>query len=114
MFAYADKDKDGKINWLEFQTMINPTQSSAQWTEDFVDKAATERSETVKTVTDIKVSFHPQTLSVRGILKQSDSVRNNRIAPLEFSDTHISASWTEIGLQEPAKNTEKVTRFIYQ
>ena len=24
MFAYADKDKDGKISYTEFQVMINP------------------------------------------------------------------------------------------
>ena len=24
MFSYADKDKDGKISYLEFQAMINP------------------------------------------------------------------------------------------
>ena len=24
MFSYADQDCDGKINWTEFQTMINP------------------------------------------------------------------------------------------
>ena len=24
MFSYADKDGDGKINWSEFQVMINP------------------------------------------------------------------------------------------
>ena len=115
MFAYADADKDGNINWLEFQTMINPPQSRAEWTEKSGEKIVTEESETENTVTDIKVSFHPQILSVRGILKQSDSdVRKNKIAPLEFSDTHISASWTEIGLAEPETSRKKLTISTYQ
>ena len=80
----------------------------SEWTEKSGEKIVTEESETENTVTDIKVSFHPQILSVRGILKQSDSVRNNKIAPLEFSDTHISASWTEIGLAEPETSRKQI------
>ena len=109
MFDFADADKDGKINWLEFQTMINPPQNGDKRTEYEVVK--TERQETES---EIKVSLHPQTLSVRGILKQSDSARKNQIAPLEISDTHISTSWSEIGLPEPASNRDRVTRYSYQ
>ena len=80
MFCYADSDHDGKISWAEFQTMINPPQCGS------VEKPA---------VTGKKVTIHPHTLSVTGILKQS------RVAPLEIRDTHVSASWTEIGLPHP-------------
>ena len=80
MFCYADTDHDGKISWAEFQTMINPPQCGS------AKKTA---------VTGKKVTIHPHTLSVTGILKHS------RVAPLETRDTHVSATWTEIGLPHP-------------
>ena len=84
MFSYADADKDGKINWTEFQTMINPPHCRA------------ETGNIKKAVTGKKVTIHPHSLSVSGILKNS-----GRVAPLEISETHVSASWSEIGLQQP-------------
>ena len=91
MFSYADADSDGRINWAEFQTMINPPQGPA---------SRGQRGQR-KGVTGNEVSFHPETLSVTGMLRQSHGVRSSRVTPLELSDTHVSASWADIGLPVP-------------
>ena len=88
MFSYADADHDGRINWSEFQTMINPPKPAAR-----------QAKKPQKTV-----SIHPHTLSVSSILKQSDITMpqpRSRVGPLEMSETPISASWAMIGLAEP-------------
>ena len=93
MFQYADADQDGKINWTEFQTMINPPKPDG--------KLAARPSKAEK-----PVNMHPKILSVTSILKQSEtSLTKNRskVAPLEISETHVSASWTQIGLSNPIK-----------
>ena len=94
MFSYADADHDGRINWSEFQTMINPPKPAA---------IPQEKAKPKKTV-----SIHPHTLSVTSILKQSDikmPKTRSRVCPLEMSETHISASWAQIGLAEPEMNS---------
>ena len=94
MFRYADADHDGRINWAEFQTMINPPKPAARPTVNPKPKKT--------------VSIHPHTLSVTGILKQSDIIMPKpraRVGPLEMSETHISASWAQIGLAEPEVNS---------
>ena len=91
MFQYADADQDGKINWTEFQTMINPPKADG--------KLPARPSKVEK-----PINIHPKILSVTSILKQSEtSLTKNRskVAPLEISDTHVSASWTQIGLHIP-------------
>ena len=60
MFQYADADQDGRINWEEFQTMINPSKIEGQKQD--------------KPVTGKIVTIHPKTLSVTSILKQSNKV----------------------------------------
>ena len=95
MFSYADADNDGRINWSEFQTMINPPKPAARPAE----KAVSTHTKPKKTV-----SIHPHTLSVTSIIKQSDiktPLSRSRVGPLEISETHISASWAQIGLAEP-------------
>ena len=99
MFSYADADHDGRINWSEFQTMINPPKPAARPTEKPVSK----HPKTKKSV-----SIHPHTLSVTSILKQSDIIMpktRSRVCPLEMNETHISASWAQIGLAEPETNS---------
>ena len=97
MFSYADADCDGKINWLEFQTMINPPQGVVQGT-----------SKQGRLVKEKEVTFHPETLSVTSMLRQSQGGRSSRVTPLEFSDTHVSASWSDIGLSVPVTVPEPV------
>ena len=82
MFICADGDGDGKISWSEFQTMIKPAKTSEQW-------AGNPRSEVVNPVV-----MHPHTLSVR-------SMMGDKVAPI-LSETHVSASWTQIGLPDPS------------
>ena len=99
MFSYADADHDGRINWSEFQTMINPPKPAAKPAE----KAVITHTKPKKTV-----SIHPHTLSVTSILKQSDIIMpktRSRVCPLEMSETHTSASWAQIGLAEPESNS---------
>ena len=91
MFTYADADCDGRINWSEFQTMINPPTPSGQWAT----------RPTMADLTQKTSLIHPHTLSVTSIMGQSeDNMAKNRskVAPFEISDTHISASWDQIGL----------------
>jgi len=97
MFSYADADCDGKINWLEFQTMINPPQGVVQGT-----------SKQGRVVKEKEVTFHPETLSVTSMLRQSQGGRSSRVTPLEFSDTHVAASWSDIGLPVPVTVPEPV------
>merc|ERR1712096_336254 len=63
MFSYADKDQDGKINWAEFQTMINPPKPPEPPKPTLTDLAAKINSE------------KPQTLSVKKIM--SGRISNN-------------------------------------
>ena len=98
MFSYADADSDGRINWAEFQTMINPTQGPA----------SRGKREQRKGVTGKEVSFHPETLSVTGMLRQSQGVRSSRVTPLGISGTHVYASWADIGLPVPVTLPEPV------
>ena len=56
MFSYADKDGDGKINWTEFQVMINPPKPPEPEKPTLADLA-----EKIK-------SGKPQTLSVKKVL----------------------------------------------
>ena len=56
MFSYADKDGDGKINWTEFQVMINPPKPPEPEKPSLADLAETIKSE------------KPQTLSVKKVL----------------------------------------------
>ena len=58
MFNYADKDCDGKISYLEFQTMINPPKPSKE--------AQIVRTPSVKRVT-IKTT-EPEPLSVTNFM----------------------------------------------
>lgn len=51
MFSFADKDNDGKISYLEFQTMINPPKI-AQETNNNDSKAIVESVKKVTIVTD--------------------------------------------------------------
>ena len=93
MFQYADADQDGMINWTEFQTMINPHKPDG--------KLVARPGKAEK-----PVNIHPKILTVTSILKQSEtSLTKNRskVAPLEISETHVSASWTQIGLSNPIK-----------
>ena len=81
MFSCADVDGDGKISWLEFQTMIKPAKTSEQW-------AGFPRRESVK-----PVNVHPHTLSVKNMM-------GDKVAPV-LSETHVSATWNQIGLPNP-------------
>ena len=63
MFSYADKDQDGKINWAEFQTMINPPKPPEPPKPTLADLAIKINSE------------KPQTLSVKKIM--SGRIANN-------------------------------------
>ena len=101
MFSYADADNDGRINWAEFQTMINPPQGPAS-------RASRGQRVQSKGVALKEVSFHPETLSVTGMLRQSQGVRSSRVTQLELSDTHVSASWADIGLPVPVTLPEPV------
>ena len=63
MFNFADKDKDGKISWEEFQTMINPPKAPEPPKPTRADLAA-------------RLSLDkPQTLSVTEIM--SDGISSN-------------------------------------
>ena len=47
MFAYADKDSDGKISYTEFQTMINPPKPPPE--HQVVKAATTAKKVSIKT-----------------------------------------------------------------
>ena len=47
MFAYADKDSDGKISYTEFQTMINPPKPPPE--QQVVKAATTAKRVTIQT-----------------------------------------------------------------
>ena len=68
MFSYADQDCDGKINWTEFQTMINPPKPPEPPKPTRADLAIK-----VKTINSEK----PQTLSVSKIMSESNSISSN-------------------------------------
>ena len=102
MFSYADVDGDGHISWSEFQTMINPPRPADQWATrptmaDLVEKTSL---------------LHPHTLSATAILSSGAAhiplsqikpvLGMCKVGPLADSDTHISASWAQIGLPTPA------------
>ena len=100
MFTYADADHDGRINWSEFQTMINPPEPE-QWA-------------TRPTMTDMKrktTLIHPHVLSVSGMAKQEAGIKamkgkpllinNGKVVPMSISETHVSTSWFKIGLSAP-------------
>ena len=101
MFTFADRDCDGRINWIEFQTMINPPQP------DWASRP---------TISDLKrkttlVSVHPHVLSVSGMAAREAQlqarrgkpllIHNAKVVPMSISETHVSASWTQIGLPTP-------------
>ena len=66
MFSYADQDCDGKINWTEFQTMINPPKPSEPPKLTRADLAV---------ALAVKINTEkPQTLSVRKIMSENNSV----------------------------------------
>ena len=105
MFSYADADLDGRINWSEFQTMINPPKPADQWA-----------SRPTKTDLAEKTTLlHPHTLSVSAIMHQGGTdlplrelkpvLKKSKIVPIPESDTHIFASWNQIGLPTPVSNT---------
>ena len=75
MFSYADKDCDGKINWAEFQTMINPPKPPEAPKPTLADLAIKINTEKPK---------KPQTLSVTKIMSAS--------IPSNFAE----ASWSSI------------------
>ena len=56
MFSYADNEGDGKINWTEFQVMINPP------------KPPEPEKPTLADLTEKIKSKKPQTLSVKKVL----------------------------------------------
>ena len=100
MFTYADGDHDGRINWSEFQTMINPPQPE-HWA-------------TKPTMTDMKKKstlIHPHVLSVSSMASKEAHIQarkgkhllinNAKVVPLSITETHVSASWTQIGLPPP-------------
>ena len=102
MFTYADADCDGRINWSEFQTMINPPAPPAQWATRPPNTDLTQKTTLV----------HPHTLSVTSIMASSAAknplregkpllINKSKIVPLCMSETHVSASWTQIGLKAP-------------
>ena len=51
MFAYADKDKDGKISYTEFQTMINPPRPPTE-PQPYLTPAPAVKKVTIKTKDD--------------------------------------------------------------
>jgi hypothetical protein len=100
MFTYADADHDGRINWSEFQTMINPPHPE-QWASR-------------PTMTDMArktTLIHPHVLSVSSMANREAHIQarkgkpllinNAKVVPLSITETHVSASWTQIGLQHP-------------
>ena len=72
MFSYADKDGDGKINWTEFEVMINPPKPPESEKPTLADLAGKIKSET------------PQTLSVKKVLSGN------------ISGKLLEASWNRI------------------
>ena len=100
MFTYTDADHDGRINWSEFQTTINPPQPE-QWAS-------------TPTMTDMArktTLIHPHLLSVSSMANREADfqarkgkpllINNAKVVPLAITETHVSASWTRIGLQHP-------------
>ena len=75
MFTYADKDCDGKINWAEFQTMINPPKPPQPPKPTLADLAVKKNTEKPKI---------NQTLSVSKIMSES------------FSSNLAEASWSSV------------------
>ena len=72
MFSYADKDGDGKINWAEFQTMINPPKPPEPPKPTLADLA-------------VKINPEkPQTLSVTQIMSET------------ISSNFPEASWSSV------------------
>jgi hypothetical protein len=55
LFSYADKDRDGKINWSEFQVMINPPKPPEPEKPTLADLAEKIKSEKPQTFTIKKV-----------------------------------------------------------
>ena len=55
MFSYADKDGDGKINWAEFQVMINPPKPPEPAKPTLADLEQKMRSEKPQALTIKKV-----------------------------------------------------------
>ena len=53
IFSYPDADRDRRINWAEFQTMINPPQGPAS-------RASRGQRVQSKGVRGKGVSFHPE------------------------------------------------------
>ena len=72
MFSYADKDGDGKINWTEFQVMINPPKPPEPEKPTLADLAEKIKSE------------KPQTLSVKKVLSGN------------ISGNLLEASWNSV------------------
>ena len=50
MFAYADRDKDGKISYTEFQAMINPPKPPTTEPTQCLSPAQTVKKVTIKTM----------------------------------------------------------------
>ena len=65
MFSYADQDCDGKINWSEFQTMINPPKPPKPPKPTLADLAVKVKTE------------KPQTLSVSKMMSENISISSN-------------------------------------
>ena len=106
MFTYADADHDGRINWSEFQTIINPPQPE-QWASR-------------PTMTDMArktTLIHPHVLSVSSMANREAHIQarkgkhllinNAKVVPLSITETHVSASWTQIGLPPPLAGYKK-------
>ena len=58
MFSYADKDGDGKINWTEFQVMINPPKPPEPEKPTMADLEERIKSE----------NKHPSSLAIKKVL----------------------------------------------
>ena len=103
MFSYADADHDGRINWSEFQTMINPPHP-----DTWADRTS---AQTIRDMKRTPTILHPHILSVSSMANREAQmqakkgkpllIHNAKVVPMCISETHVSASWSQIGLPSP-------------